>query len=148
MTEMMDDSTVVVIDDDELIWMLMRDVLRQLGLLEDLRTFSEAEMALEFLRTLELPPASLVVDLNLPGMDGIAFLEIYDRELRPRFARTAVFVVSASTELADRQRALAFDFVASYHAKPLRLAQLREILRPVSESNAQRQLQARSVSAF
>lgn len=148
MTEMMDDSSVVVIDDDELIWMLMRDVLRQLGLLEDLRTFSEAEMALEFLRTLEPPPASLVVDLNLPGMDGIAFLEIYARELRPRFASTAVFVVSASTESEDRQRALAFDFVESYHTKPLRLAQLREILHPVSAAHTQSQLQSGSVSAF
>ena len=130
MFEAVEESYVLVIDDDELIWFLIRDVLRQMDLLKGLKTFSEAEMALEFLRGLPTAPSSLVVDLNLPGMNGFGFLEHFQQELQERFSQTAVFVVSASTRFEDRERALSFPFVRNYYSKPLRLAQLREILRP------------------
>lgn len=129
MFEAVDESYVLVIDDDELIWFLIRDVLRHMGLLKGLKTFSEAEMALEFLRRLPAAPACMVVDLNLPGIDGFDFLEIFQQELLPHFEQTVVYVVSASIRQEDRERALSFPFVRNFYSKPLKLAQLKDMLR-------------------
>ncbi|PKL74749.1 MAG: hypothetical protein CVV27_18910 [Candidatus Melainabacteria bacterium HGW-Melainabacteria-1] len=129
MVEAVDDSYVLVIDDDELIWGLIRDVLKHLGLLKRLKTFPDAEMALEFLHQQAPAPSCMVVDLHLPGMDGFGFLAQFEREFLPHFPNTEVYVVSASIRPEDRDRALAFPFVREFFIKPLRLAQLRKMLK-------------------
>lgn len=132
MYEAVDDSYVLVIDDDELIWVLIRDVLRHLGLLKGLRTFPDAELALQFLRQSDVAPAIMIVDLNLPGMDGFDFLEHFCAEMLPSCSQTRIHMVSGSNSPSDRMRAEADPIISSYYNKPLRLEHLRDMLNPAS----------------
>ncbi len=126
--EAFEEPYLLVIDDDELIWVLIRDVLRHLGLLKGLKTFPEAELALDFLRQTPQAPEIMVVDLQLPGMDGFAFLEQFGKELRPRCLDTQIHVVSGSINPEDHQRASANPMIVSFVAKPLKLEHLRQML--------------------
>ncbi len=70
----------------------------------------------------ELRPDLIVLDLNMPGMDGFGVL----RELRrdADFADTPVLALTASAMQGDRERAIAAGFTA-YISKPIGPRELR-----------------------
>lgn len=68
------------------------------------------------------PPLVMLLDINMPRMNGFEFLQAY-RSLLPSLpdeARTSiVMMLSSSMSEADRARAEAFDVVHDFVTKPL-----------------------------
>lgn len=62
------------------------------------------------------PPDLIILDINMPGMNGIEFLERY--EARPE-ARNVVAMVSSSGAERDKERCGQFTSVIGYIVKPL-----------------------------
>jgi FixJ family two-component response regulator len=102
---------VAVIDDDESVCRAIKRLLRSVGIGSE--TFSSG---VEFLDTLSaIPsyrPACVIVDLQMPGING---LEV-QRQLAP--LGLPVIVITAYDELSARQTALASG-AAAYLRKPL-----------------------------
>ena len=83
--------------------------------------------ALEMLRSGEIPPFNRIVllDINMPRMDGIEFL----RELRADPALRATTVVVLTTSNEDRDRVQAYELnVAGYLLKPVTFVNFVEIM--------------------
>jgi CheY-like chemotaxis protein len=78
-------------------------------------------------------PALIILDLQMPGLDGFEALE----ELRgdPRFSKTPVLALTASAMHGDRERALKAGFT-SYITKPVSLTSLRAELRLLLNNGA------------
>jgi CheY-like chemotaxis protein len=76
----------------------------------------DGKEALLHLRTVGTKPQVILLDINMPRMNGLEFL----RELRadPKLARIAVFVMSTSANPSDKSIAFQFN-VAGYIVKPL-----------------------------
>jgi two-component system chemotaxis response regulator CheY len=93
---------VLVIDDAHLVRRYYRDALEIAGF--------EVEEALNGLEGLEKlladPPDLLVVDINMPRMDGITFLKALRRQALP-FAGTPALVTSTEAGPRDLASALA-----------------------------------------
>ena len=77
-------------------------LLSDLGLTK-LHEASDGFQALDLLRAMPEPPDVVLVDLDMPGMDGIEFIGIVAQE---RLAHS-IAVVSAITQAADWQAATA-----------------------------------------
>jgi CheY-like chemotaxis protein len=95
---------VLVADDNAAGRELVRTVLERCGY-----EIAEAADGLEALHVArELRPDLIILDLNMPGMDGFGVI----RELRrdTEFAATPVLALTASTMHGDRQHALAVGF--------------------------------------
>ncbi len=83
----------------------------------------EAAGGLEALRVArELRPDLIVLDLNMPGMDGFGVVQELRRD--PGFVTTPVLALTASAMQGDRERALAAGF-NGYISKPIGPHQLR-----------------------
>jgi CheY-like chemotaxis protein len=112
-------ADVLIVDDDP-------DVREQTGMLVELlghhvRVAPTAEDAL--VRSVERRPDVMLLDLNLPGIDGDRFLEWLDRGIgRPR--RIVIMSARAEPEVSD----LARRFDADYVIKPFAPALLRDIV--------------------
>jgi DNA-binding NarL/FixJ family response regulator len=90
----------IVLIDDNLAWLeALAEFLRRRGLATE--TARDAEEGLALLE--RRPPAVVVVDLHMPGMDGLEFL----RQLRRNRRDVAVLVVSSDDEPDTVARALA-----------------------------------------
>ncbi|MBF2054141.1 MAG: response regulator [Candidatus Sericytochromatia bacterium] len=120
---------LMVIDDDEIIWVLIKDMLQDLDLVGRLSTFSDGDAALNHLKSLNTAaPPLIVLDLNLPFMNGFEFLAAYAESLYPRFPETRVHILTSSVRDSDRQQTLKYPFVKSFLTKPLKIEQLKAIL--------------------
>lgn len=121
----MADELILIVEDHEKNRKLVRDVLQHQGY----RTL-EAETAEEGIRLAqESRPALILMDVQLPGIDGITALG----QLRadPRTSATPVIAVTASAMIHDRQKIMAAGF-DGYQTKPIGvkefLAAVRELL--------------------
>jgi len=130
---------LLVIDDDEIIWILIKDMLQELGLVENLTTFSDSEAALEYLEGLDhtQAPPLIMLDLNLPFISGLEFLEIYQRKHCERLSETAIYILSSSIRESDRTETLKYPFVRDFISKPLKIERLKAVLDAQLKHNAQ-----------
>lgn len=101
-------STVLVIDDD----VVDREfVHRALEAADDRLEIVEAENGVEALDLIHgsarrpplTPPLAILLDLNMPRMNGFEFLAALRAD--PAHAATPVFVLTTSSALVDRERA-------------------------------------------
>lgn len=104
---------VLVVDDASLVRMYYRDALERAGFIVE-----EALNGLEALEKLLVAPADLlVVDVNMPKMDGISFLRALRSQAMPNAAIPALVT---TTEAAPQDRAAAREAGANlYLVKPI-----------------------------
>ena len=103
---------ILVVEDNEQNLKLLRDVLEYTGY--DVRTARTAEDGIAL--AVSEPPDLVLMDLQLPGIDGMEAL----RRLResPRTADIPVVAVTAQAMKQDRERALQAGF-DGYVEKPI-----------------------------
>ena len=118
-------ETILVVEDNEKNLKLVRDVLQFAGF--DVVAASSAEQGVAM--AIERPPDLVLMDLQLPGMDGTEAL----RQLRaaPRTRSVPVVALTAFAMKDDRERALNAGF-DGYLEKPISVqalpAQVRSFL--------------------
>lgn len=112
--------TVLVVDDNDADLLYVRIVLEAAGVADRVLTFGTAQEALAHLAGADGSQADLVLlDLNMPEMDGFGFLEAYGPMLETGPAHAGVVVLTSSPDPADRRRAHAHACVRGYLVKPL-----------------------------
>lgn len=96
---------VLLVDDDATTNFLHRALLTRLGVAERILVAEDGEQALRDLRTHCVPPTPtcpvlILLDVNMPGMSGIEFLEHYQR--LPLAHQGAIVIVMLTTSLHPR----------------------------------------------
>jgi two-component system, cell cycle response regulator len=129
-------SRILVVDDNLLNRKLACDLLELDG--HEVLQAEEADQARALLER-GLDPALILMDISLPGIDGLAFT----RELKadPRFAHIPVVAVTAFAMKGDEQKALAAGCVG-YITKPIDTRRLPQQVAEVLAAHAQPQAQA------
>ena len=108
----MANELILIIEDNEKNRKLERDVLQFHGY-----RIAEAETAEEGLRlAMEAPPALVLMDIQLPGMNGIEALGRLRADARTR--HIPVIAVTASAMDQDRQKIMSAGF-DGYQSKPI-----------------------------
>ena len=113
-------SRVLIIDDAGLVRAYYRGILERAGYLVD-----EALNGVEALeKLLQIEADFIIVDVNMPQMDGISFLKTLRRQKLPLASTPAIVV---STEAEDHDKAAARSAGANHYlVKPLREETLLE----------------------
>ena len=93
---MMSKTTIMLVDDEEEARFLWEATVRQFGY--DVIPLASGEEALQKLDTLR--PDLLLLDLNMPGMDGHEVCRQIKRQ--PRFAQLPVLILTSSDDLNDK----------------------------------------------
>ena len=120
----MANELILIVEDNEKNRKLLRDVLQFKGY----RTV-ESETAEEALRLAqESRPALILMDIQLPGMDGITALKQLRSDQRTK--KIPVIAVTASAMTHNRETMLAEGF-DGYQTKPISLKEFLEEVRKV-----------------
>ncbi len=123
------DKPILLVEDDRVDVMTVKRALNDIRVSNPLVTVENGEEALKYLRNPESKrPCIILLDLNMPIMNGIEFLQVvkHDEILK----RIPVVVLTTSGEQQDKLNS--FDLgVAGYMAKPVDYRQFVEVMRTI-----------------
>ncbi len=113
---MTDDKPILLVDDDTVDVMTVKRAFKQIHVNNRVEVKGNGEEALEYLRNTDELPRVILLDLNMPRMNGIEFLtEIKSDEV---LKSVPVIVLSTSRENSDMIECFKNSVVA-YMVKPI-----------------------------
>jgi CheY-like chemotaxis protein len=122
-------KAILLVEDDQVDVMTVRRALKELHVTNRLEHMENGEDALAFLRdTTKDRPCLILLDLNMPIMNGIEFLQEVktDAELKC----IPVVVLTTSDEQKDKLESFKLG-IAGYMRKPVDYRQFVEIIRTI-----------------
>ncbi len=124
---------IILIDDEEIDRRIYARVLKRAGLAEDPVGFSYAADALAYLADPAVPPVDLILlDINMPGMNGFEFLEVLTSMEAGTPDTTAVAIMlTTSLNPRDMERATAFPAVKAFLGKPLNSRDVSDVIEKI-----------------
>lgn len=120
---------ILLIEDDQVDTMTVKRALREIHVTNPLVHVENGEEALHYLRDPQREkPCIMLLDLNMPIMNGIEFLQVakHDDQLK----RIPVVVLTTSEEQQDKVNSFNLG-VAGYMAKPVDYRQFVEVMRSI-----------------
>ncbi|WVX48447.1 hypothetical protein ROLI_015270 [Roseobacter fucihabitans] len=125
---------VMIIDDDRVDQAMCQRTLIRARLAEEVISFMDAEKALAYLRT---PPGGaidvILLDVNLPRMNGLEFLETATNDANLIFAPAVLVMISTPLPLVQKNKFSGMSCVQAFLDKPLKVEELMR-LRPVLQA--------------
>lgn len=123
---------IYVVDDDDIYQFAVKRKILKRKLSAEVNTFKNGKDAILFLDQVikagEPLPDMILLDLNMPIMDGWDFLERY-AQIQPRLKKKILlYVISSSIQASDIERAKSISEVTDYIIKPIDDKQLDHIL--------------------
>ena len=112
---------ILLVDDDPICNFLSKKALRQIGYVNEVNIALNGEQALNFFKNPEEPsslPDVILLDLNMPVMDGFEFLEAFSKLNVPEKEKIRIIIVTSSNNRDDFARARMFG-VSQYLTKPI-----------------------------
>ena len=116
-------TKVFIVDDDPIHQRIAQIMIGKHELFDEFDSYTEAEFALEYLKenmdnSAGLPDV-ILLDLNMPVVDGWDFLEAFEKFQSDLSKQIRVFIVTSSVDEKDRLRSQTFSFVKGFISKPL-----------------------------
>jgi CheY-like chemotaxis protein len=127
---MKDLQPILLVEDDSVDVMTIKRALKDVGALNEVIHFVNGEQALEYLASENhKEPCVIILDLNMPRMNGIEFLKIAkaDKHLK----RIPVVVLTTSTNERDISESFE-NCVAGYMVKPADYERFVEIMETIN----------------
>lgn len=123
---------ICIIDDDKIYRFTTEKYIEMLKLADKIITFSDGEEALEFFKTnatnSEELPDIILLDVNMPIMDGWDFIEEY-ASFQPRpIKKITLYMVTSSIDDRDRDKAAKISEIHDFVIKPISEEQLTELI--------------------
>ena len=119
-------SCVLLVDDDRTATFLHKLLVTNMGIAGQVLVAEDGQQALTTLAGLSAPPALILLDLNMPVLNGLDFLTRY-AQLPPVNPRPIVALLSSSDHWLDQARAQHLP-VDAYLTKPLTREKLQGVL--------------------
>ncbi|MCX2480406.1 response regulator [Pedobacter sp. MC2016-15] len=117
-----DSKHIMLVDDDSLTNKLHHMIITKHNKNKKVVQFDRPLLALDYLENNS--PDLILLDLNMPEMDGWAFL----RTLEERDIRIDVVIISSSIDPAERTRAQSFKSVKDFLTKPLTYDKIKHLV--------------------
>lgn len=124
-------KTIWVVDDDEIIQFIIKRSIQNISPDFNILSFINGEEAIEALldksKNNQLPDI-ILLDINMPVMDGWEFISKFDSMKSNINKKVAIYILTSSTALEDKKQAKQYESIINYINKPIEASLLKEIL--------------------
>ncbi|SDL28387.1 response regulator [Kriegella aquimaris] len=123
---------VCIVDDDEIYKYALMKSVKPLLEGSEVTLFSNGEDTLSYIlenqNDIIALPDIILLDIDMPVMDGFQFLEEYESIEHVLAKKITIYMVSSSVDPEDLKRAKSFDTVTDYISKPLREDKFKNLI--------------------
>ncbi len=130
-------QSLCMVDDNEVDVYQLNRIIKKTGLVEHFYSFCDGQEALEHYLDYEesqkkfnaqFPPDVMLLDINMPRMDGFEFLERYSELPAEKKNGLIILMLTSSGQDRDKERAAHFDMIKDYIIKPFTPEYLHKIV--------------------
>jgi CheY-like chemotaxis protein len=120
---MADDVTIAMIDDDEIALFIFHTIAKRIP---HIRTelYSNAQDVIDLIGQDRFHPHIILLDINMPVMDGWEFLEEFEKLDLP----IPVYIVSSSSSSIDLSKSKQYKAVDGFYCKPISHLDIQSIV--------------------
>lgn len=123
---------VLIVDDDPILIMVCGRLMKITGFSEEVVSAREGREALQVLENIysntpDKLPEVILLDINMPVMNGWEFLEDFKRLAALFPKEVPVFMLSSTIDQADFDKAKTYPVIKGFYSKPLTKENLEEI---------------------
>lgn len=118
---------ILLIDDDVNTNFYNRILFEQAKVCDEILEFQNAEEGLEFLKK-ENEVSLILLDINMPIMNGWQFLEAYEQLNEKQKEAIIVVMLTSSINMDDQEKAAMYDSVKKFIRKPISPELINEIM--------------------
>lgn len=126
---------IMLVDDNKMDNYFHKIVIKKANFSGDVVVFQYAEDALSFLETTDKKVDLILLDINMPRMNGFEFLEQYELLAEEKRAKAIVVMLTTSLNPADEVKAKSYPDVKLFLNKPLSPDTFQEIIRDFFEES-------------
>lgn len=123
-------NTACIIDDDNIYVSLIKKIIQSKNLCSELLIFNNGQQSMNYFKeniNKDKIPEIILLDLNMPVMDGWEFLEKFSKIKDNLQKEIKLYVVSSSINPSDVNRAKSSPAVQDYLIKPVHIKNLESI---------------------
>ncbi|WP_295649734.1 response regulator [uncultured Mucilaginibacter sp.] len=124
---------ILLVDDDEINNFISVKLIKKTLINTEIKTCLNGKFAIDELANIqedkpdELPDC-ILLDINMPIMNGWEFLEEYERLNIDPQGKTKIFIISSSVFNNDINKAKSYPLVKDFISKPLSIDKIKDML--------------------
>ena len=128
----MNTKIIWVVDDDPIYQIIIQKIIQKSGMFSSFLKFSNGKEAIVALKHKiekeELLPDFILLDINMPIMDGWEFMDEAIQIESKINKKIAIYIVSSSIAVEDKYRAKTYLSILGYLSKPVTVENLAKIV--------------------
>jgi CheY-like chemotaxis protein len=123
----MTEGPIVIVDDDQDDQEIYSEVIKNMGITNEIRIFQGGEQVLEYLSTTDEQPFIILSDINMPGMNGLELKKYMQEDVYLASKGIPFVFISTNATKASVRHAHALS-VQGYFQKPSNIEEIKEML--------------------
>lgn len=124
-------ESILLVDDEAIFNFISTKVMESLGVSDEIHSALNGDNALQlindYLSRSRPIPRLILIDINMPVMDGFAFIHAFHRLKIADSHKTVLAILTSSTSQLDRDRAATLG-VEHFLTKPISEPELKKVL--------------------
>lgn len=126
---------LLVIDDDDINIFIIKKIVEKTGFKVDMIAKTNGQLAIDYLKqnlnSGERLPHLVLIDINMPVLNGWEFLDAYD--LLNVTQKIDMYMLSSSVYENDIEKAKTYKIVKGFISKPLSIERLTELFKLIDQ---------------
>ncbi len=126
------EKLIAVVDDDTVFQFIAKRIIESTAKFDRILAFANGQVALEYLNenagSADLLPAYILLDINMPELDGFGFLGELDKHASLSGVDFKIAILSSSNRNVDVERANLHQRVRQYFEKPVSVEKIDSLI--------------------